>query len=81
MPFKWRNQNLTKEIGNKAGLDKTLTVHVFRRTFATRMTDKGCPLETLQELMGHRSPETTKRYIAKSQRRIQKEASRYLEVA
>lgn len=74
-------ENLTKAIGNKAGLDKTLTVHVFRRTFATRMTDKGCPLETLQELMGHRSPETTKRYIAKSQRRIQKEASRYLEVA
>lgn len=74
-------EDITKAIGVRAGLDKALTVHVFRRTFATRMADKGCPLETLQELMGHRSPETTKRYIARSQKRIHREAARYMEVA
>lgn len=74
-------ENITKGIGVRAGLDKSLTVHVFRRTFATRMTDKGCPLETLQELMGHASPTTTKRYIAKSQQRVHRAVLLYMDVA
>ena len=56
-------------------------VHVFRRTFATRLADAGCPLEVIQELMGHSKPETTQRYIAKSQARVVQSAARYFNAA
>lgn len=70
-------ETVTKSIGKRAGLDKTLTVHVFRRTLATRLADAGCPLETIQELLGHKKAETTQRYIARSQQRVVQAASRY----
>ena len=74
-------ETITKGVGARAGINKSLTVHVFRRTFATRMTDKGCPLETLQELLGHASPTTTKIYIARSQKRVHRAVSQYMDVA
>lgn len=70
-------ETVTKSVGRRAGLDKTLTVHVFRRTLATRLADAGCPLETIQELLGHKKAETTQRYIARSQTRVVQAASRY----
>lgn len=36
--------------------------HDFRRTFATRLLDRGLDLGQVQVLMGHESPETTARY-------------------
>ena len=41
----------------------------------------GCPLEVIQELMGHVKPETTQRYIAKSQVRVVQSAARYFNAA
>ena len=41
----------------------------------------GCPLEVIQELMGHSKPETTQRYIAKSQARVVQSAARYFNAA
>lgn len=74
-------ETVTKSVGRRAGLDKTLTVHVFRRTLATRLADAGCPLETIQELLGHKKAETTQRYIARSQTRVVQAASRYFNKA
>lgn len=74
-------ESVTKAVGKRAGLDKNLTVHVFRRTFATRLADAGCPLEIIQELMGHSKPETTQRYIARSQARVVQSAARYFNAA
>lgn len=73
-------QQITKRIGVEAGItDKNCTVHVFRRTFATRLAERGCPLEIIQELLGHASADTTsKHYVAKSNNRIKKECERYL---
>lgn len=74
-------ESVTKAVGKRAGLDKNLTVHVFRRTFATRLADAGCPLEVIQELMGHAKPETTQRYIARSQARVVQSAAKYFNAA
>lgn len=70
-------ETITKSVGQRAGIKKTLTVHVFRRTLATRLADAGCPLETIQELLGHKKAETTQRYIARSQHRVVQAAARY----
>ena len=74
-------EKVTKAIGRAAGLNKVLTVHVFRRTLATRLADKECPLDVIQELLGHRSPATTKRYVAKNVTRIRRQAVRYMNAA
>lgn len=66
-------ETITHRICEQAGiLREKGTVHVFRRTFATRLADRNCPIEVIQDLMGHSDSGTTSRhYIAKSSRRTQ----------
>lgn len=73
-------EDICKDVAQRAGImDKPCTVHVFRRTFATRLADRGCPLEVIQELLGHASAETTsKHYIAQSNVRTKRAAEQYL---
>ncbi|RHZ35639.1 tyrosine-type recombinase/integrase [endosymbiont GvMRE of Glomus versiforme] len=47
----------------KAGLDKPITPHTFRRSFATLLHNKGTNLTTIQQLLGHESITTTEKYI------------------
>lgn len=71
-------EKITKGIVKKAGVKTVGTVHVFRRTFATRMSERGCPIEVLQELMGHADPATTlKHYVAKTGARAKAEWAKY----
>jgi site-specific recombinase XerD len=47
----------------KAGIDKPITPHSFRRSFATLLHNKGTNLTTIQQLLGHESITTTEKYI------------------
>lgn len=50
---------------------------MFRRTFATRMVERGMSIEAVQELMGHSDPGTTlKYYIAKAGLKVRAEWER-----
>lgn len=71
-------EEIAKRTAVKAGItDKVCTVHVYRKTFATRLAENGCPLEVIQELLGHSSAEiTSKHYVAKTQKRVRKEFER-----
>lgn len=46
----------------RAGIDKPLTWHDFRRTFAGNLLEAGHDLVTVQRLMGHATPATTALY-------------------
>jgi site-specific recombinase XerD len=64
----WHMLDHCKAIAKKAGLDETKwDLKTFRSTYATRMLRAGFDVRTVQHWMGHRSLETTMRYLAPAQ--------------
>lgn len=47
----------------KAGINKSISPHSFRRSFATNLYNKKGKLETIQKQLGHSSLDTTMAYI------------------
>lgn len=60
----------------KAGLDKHISPHTFRRSFATLLNNKEIKLTTIQKLLGHSDINTTTAYIHNSYEEIYKDYSK-----
>jgi integrase/recombinase XerC len=57
-------------LAREAGLEEPLTPHQFRHYFATRVLEATGDLAAVQDLLGHASPTTTRRYARVSPRRL-----------
>lgn len=52
-----------KEIADVCGINKELTFHIARHTFATTVTlTNGVPIESVSKMLGHKSLKTTQHY-------------------
>ena len=61
--------NILDKYAKLAGLERRVTPHVMRHTFATHLLDGGADLRTVQELLGHANLSSTQIYTHVSQAR------------
>lgn len=70
-------EDMINRIANAAQVEK-VHPHRFRRTSATDLLNAGMPIEQVQELLGHRSIETTRIYCTVNQEAVKHNHRRYM---
>ena len=70
------NQYL-KEIAVSCGIQKNITFHMARHTFATLTLSKGVPIESVSRMLGHTNIKTTQIYAKITNKKIEEDMDKF----
>lgn len=71
--------NLIKELANRAGINKNISPHTLRHSFATHLLENGANLRAVQIMLGHENITTTEIYTHLNANKLLEDYDKYFE--
>lgn len=68
---------IIKQLAVKIGLNKTISPHTFRHSFASHLLGNGADLRAIQQMLGHESITTTEIYLHLNRTELSKVLNKY----
>lgn len=77
VPSNQKTNQYLKEIADACGIDKNITFHLARHTFATTVTlSQGVPIESVSKMLGHTNIQTTQIYARITNEKISRDMAK-----